>query len=113
MLKVIHTLSVSLNKIGDLKYYDGDLQTARSFYSRALDVRRNACKVHPAVASQVNPPTLSLFLSLSFKYLHSCLLIVAIVRKMMKTIKLENVIGWHMYGGLKEEVCYIESDVLN
>jgi len=52
-LQLVHTLSVSLNKIGDLRYYDGDLQSARSYYSRSLDVRGNAVKEHSAVASQV------------------------------------------------------------
>lgn len=51
--QVTHTLSVSLNKIGDLKYYDGDLQASRSYYFRALDVRRNASKHHSSVSSQV------------------------------------------------------------
>ncbi|KAF8664751.1 hypothetical protein HU200_054471 [Digitaria exilis] len=52
-LELVHTLAVSLNKIGDLRYYGGDLQSARSYYARSLDVRRNAVKEHPAVASQV------------------------------------------------------------
>ncbi|XP_006643640.1 protein NCA1 [Oryza brachyantha] len=52
-LELVHTLSVSLNKIGDLRYYDGDLQSARSYYARSLDVRRSAVKEHSAVASQV------------------------------------------------------------
>ncbi|CAM0148814.1 unnamed protein product [Urochloa decumbens] len=52
-LELVHTLSVSLNKIGDLRYYDGDLQSARSYYARSLDVRRNAVKEHSTVASQV------------------------------------------------------------
>ena len=52
-LQLVHTLSVSLNKIGDLRYYDGDLQSARSYYSRSLDFRRNAVKEHSAAASQV------------------------------------------------------------
>ncbi|KAG0522142.1 hypothetical protein BDA96_07G011300 [Sorghum bicolor] len=51
-LELVHTLSVSLNKIGDLRYYDGDLQSARNYYARSLDVRRNAVKEHSAVASQ-------------------------------------------------------------
>uniref|UniRef100_A0A0E0MQB1 RING-type domain-containing protein n=2 Tax=Oryza rufipogon TaxID=4529 RepID=A0A0E0MQB1_ORYRU len=51
--KLVHTLSVSLNKIGDLRYYDGDLHSARSYYARSLDVRRSAAKEHSAVASQV------------------------------------------------------------
>ncbi|CAA6665353.1 unnamed protein product [Spirodela intermedia] len=37
-LEVVHTLSVSLNKIGDLKYYDADLQAARASYSQSLDL---------------------------------------------------------------------------
>ena len=45
--------SVSLNKIGDLRYYEGDLQSARSYYARPLDVRRSAVREHLAVASQV------------------------------------------------------------
>ncbi|KAL6850194.1 hypothetical protein ACP4OV_020821 [Aristida adscensionis] len=52
-LELVHTLSVSLNKIGDLRYYDGDLQSARSYYARSLGVRKNAVKEHSAVASQV------------------------------------------------------------
>ncbi|KAL2480518.1 zinc ion binding [Abeliophyllum distichum] len=51
-LEITHTLSVSLNKIGDLKYYGGDLQAARSYYSQALDVRRDAIKLHSSVPSQ-------------------------------------------------------------
>ena len=51
--QVTHTLSVSLNKIGDLKYYDGDLQAARSYYFQALDVRRDAIKRHSSIPSQV------------------------------------------------------------
>ncbi|XP_057525049.1 protein NCA1 [Amaranthus tricolor] len=43
-MEIIHTLSVSLNKIGDLKYYDGDLQASRNYYFRSLDVRRDAMK---------------------------------------------------------------------
>lgn len=45
-LEITHTLSVSLNKIGDLKYYGEDLQAARSYYFQALDIRRNAIKQH-------------------------------------------------------------------
>ncbi|KAL6870718.1 hypothetical protein ACP4OV_014566 [Aristida adscensionis] len=52
-LELVHTLSVSLNKIGDLRYYDGDLQSARSYYARSLDVRRSAVKENSSVASQV------------------------------------------------------------
>ncbi|KAJ4830131.1 Protein nca1 [Turnera subulata] len=50
--EISHTLSVSLNKIGDLKYYDGDLEAAKSYYIRSLDVRRDAIKQHPDVPSQ-------------------------------------------------------------
>lgn len=51
--QITHTLSVSLNKIGDLKYYDGDLQAARNYYFRSLNVRRDAIKHHSNVPSQV------------------------------------------------------------
>lgn len=51
-LEITHTLSVSQNKIGDLKYYEGDLQAARSHYSQALDVRRSAIKHASSVSSQ-------------------------------------------------------------
>ncbi|PON69889.1 TNF receptor-associated factor [Trema orientale] len=52
-LEITHTLSVSLNKIGDLKYYDGDLQAARSYYFRSLNVRRDAVKDNPNVSSLI------------------------------------------------------------
>lgn len=52
-LEVVHTLSVSLNKVGDLRYYAGDLQSARSYYVRSLEVRRQAVKDHSNVSSQV------------------------------------------------------------
>lgn len=52
-LQITHTLSVSLNKIGDLKYYAGDVEAARSYYFRALNVRREAIKHYPNVSSQV------------------------------------------------------------
>ncbi|TYG51250.1 hypothetical protein ES288_D10G243000v1 [Gossypium darwinii] len=51
-LEITHALSVSLNKIGDLKYYDGDLQAARSDYLRLLGVRRDVIKNNSGVASQ-------------------------------------------------------------
>lgn len=54
LLQITHTLSVSLNKIGDVKYNDGDLQAARSYYIRALNVRRDAMKLHPNAPSQVS-----------------------------------------------------------
>ncbi|KAK3010104.1 hypothetical protein RJ639_012444 [Escallonia herrerae] len=59
-LEIKHTLSVSLNKIGDLKYYDGDLQAARSYYSQGLNVRRNAIKHHSSVPSQILDVAVSL-----------------------------------------------------
>jgi len=52
--QITHTLSVSLNKIGDLKYYDGELEAARSHYFRSLNVRRDAIKHHSDVSSQVS-----------------------------------------------------------
>ncbi|XP_020597728.1 uncharacterized protein LOC110037422 [Phalaenopsis equestris] len=52
-LELVHTLSVSLNKIGDLRYYDGDLESARTYYTRALDVRRDAIKEKSNVSSQI------------------------------------------------------------
>ncbi|CAL9119183.1 unnamed protein product [Musa acuminata var. zebrina] len=59
-LELVHTLSVSLNKIGDLRYYDGDLQSARSYYAKSLDVRRNAVKEHTNLSSQVVDLAISL-----------------------------------------------------
>ncbi|KAJ0255339.1 Protein NCA1 [Hirschfeldia incana] len=59
-LEITHTLSVSLNKIGDVKYYDGDIQAARSYYIRALDVRRDAMKHHPNALSQILDVAVSL-----------------------------------------------------
>lgn len=51
-LEIKHTLSISLNKIGDLKYYAEDLEAARSYYIQALDMRRNAMKHPSSVPSQ-------------------------------------------------------------
>ncbi|KAG6783264.1 protein NCA1 [Populus alba] len=59
-LEITHTHSVSLNKIGDLKYYDGDLEAARSYYMRSLNVRRDAIKHHPSVSSQTLDVAVSL-----------------------------------------------------
>ncbi|KAL3841193.1 hypothetical protein ACJIZ3_025784 [Penstemon smallii] len=59
-LEIIHTLSVSLNKIGDLKYYEGDLQATRSYYFQALDVRRNAINNQSTIPSQVIDVAISL-----------------------------------------------------
>ncbi|OIS96632.1 PREDICTED: uncharacterized protein LOC109234069 [Nicotiana attenuata] len=56
-LEITHTLSVSLNKIGDLKYYDGDLEAARSHYFKALDVRRNAIKQKSAPSQIIDVAT--------------------------------------------------------
>lgn len=52
-LQITHTLSVSLNKIGDLKYYDGDLPAARSYYFQSLNVRREFVKNNSNVSPQV------------------------------------------------------------
>ncbi|KAK4413048.1 protein NCA1 [Sesamum alatum] len=59
-LEITHTLSVSLNKIGDLKYYEGDLQATRSYYFQALDVRRSAMNNRSTVPSQVIDVAVSL-----------------------------------------------------
>ncbi|XP_062174198.1 protein NCA1 [Alnus glutinosa] len=59
-LEITHTLSVSLNKIGDLKYYDGELEAARSHYFRSLNVRRDAIKHHSDVSSQILDVAVSL-----------------------------------------------------
>ncbi|KAJ6388035.1 hypothetical protein OIU77_026576 [Salix suchowensis] len=59
-LEITHTLSVSLNKIGDLKYYDGDLEAARSYYMRSLNVRRDAIERHLSVPSQTLDVAVSL-----------------------------------------------------
>ncbi|KAM7265501.1 hypothetical protein ACFE04_003184 [Oxalis oulophora] len=59
-LEITHTLSVSLNKIGDLKYYDGDLQASRSYYFRSLNVRRDAIKLHQNAYSQILDVAVSL-----------------------------------------------------
>ncbi|PKU66915.1 protein NCA1 [Dendrobium catenatum] len=52
-LELVHTLSVSLNKIGDLRYYDGDLESAKTYYTRALDVRRDAIMERSNVSCQI------------------------------------------------------------
>ncbi|XP_027341049.1 protein NCA1 isoform X1 [Abrus precatorius] len=59
-MEITHTLSVSLNKIGDLKYYDGDLQAARSYYFKSLNVRRDVVKDNSNVPSQVLDVAVSL-----------------------------------------------------
>ncbi|KAF6147754.1 hypothetical protein GIB67_006727 [Kingdonia uniflora] len=66
-LEVTHTLSVSLNKIGDLKYYDGDLLAARSYYARSLDVRRNAINGRSNAPSQVGNALLTILIKYSRK----------------------------------------------
>lgn len=58
-VQITQTLSVSFNKIGDLKYYDEDLKAARSYYFQALDVRRNAIKHPSSSPSQVSNPCFS------------------------------------------------------
>ncbi|KAK4770580.1 hypothetical protein SAY87_031112 [Trapa incisa] len=59
-MEITHTLSVSLNKVGDLKYYDGDLQAARSYYDRSLNIRRDAIKDKTDVPSQTLDVAVSL-----------------------------------------------------
>lgn len=59
-LEITHTLSISLNKIGDLKYYNGELQAARSYYFRSLNVRRDTIRNHPEVSSQILDVAVSL-----------------------------------------------------
>ncbi|XP_022957022.1 protein NCA1-like [Cucurbita moschata] len=58
--EIIQTLSVSLNKIGDLKYYEGDLQAARSYYLRSLNVRQDWSKHHPDDPAQILDVAVSL-----------------------------------------------------
>lgn len=58
--EITHTLSVSLNKIGDLKYYDGDLKSARSYYFRSLNVRRDTTKHSQDVPSKIIDVAVSL-----------------------------------------------------
>ncbi|EPS69962.1 hypothetical protein M569_04796, partial [Genlisea aurea] len=58
--EITHTLSVSLNKIGDLKYYEGDLEAARRHYWQALDVRRDEIRHQTASPSQVMDVAISL-----------------------------------------------------
>eukprot|EP00249_Psilotum_nudum_P014608 c24912_g1_i2 orf=197-1288(-) len=58
--EVIHALSVSLNKLGDLKYYADDLQSAHRFYARALDVRKKALNDCTQLSSQVLDVAVSL-----------------------------------------------------
>ncbi|KAI8561592.1 hypothetical protein RHMOL_Rhmol04G0352200 [Rhododendron molle] len=52
-LEIMHMLSVSLNKVGDLKYYDENLQGARTYYFQWLNGRRDAIKNHPSSPSQI------------------------------------------------------------
>lgn len=51
--QVVHALSVSLNKLGDLKYYAQDLESARAFYARALNVRLEATTDFTTLSPQV------------------------------------------------------------
>ncbi|KAG6488528.1 hypothetical protein ZIOFF_049771 [Zingiber officinale] len=59
-IELVQTLSISLNKVGDLKYYDGDLQSARNYYTKALNCRRNAVKENSSLSSQVVDVAVSL-----------------------------------------------------
>lgn len=55
--QVVHALSVSLNKLGDLKYYAQDLEGARAFYAQALDVRVEATQDFKTLSPQVHLST--------------------------------------------------------
>jgi hypothetical protein len=55
--EVVHALSVSLNKLGDLKYYAQDLEGARAFYAQALDVRVEATQDFKTLSPQVHLST--------------------------------------------------------
>ncbi|KAL3696286.1 hypothetical protein R1sor_010362 [Riccia sorocarpa] len=57
--EVIHALSVSLNKLGDLKYYAQDLAAAHQYYLRALKLRQNAADLSK-LSSQVLDVAVSL-----------------------------------------------------
>jgi len=58
--EVVHALSVSLNKLGDLKYYAQDLEGARAFYAQALDVRVEATQDFKTLSPQVLDVAVSL-----------------------------------------------------
>lgn len=58
--EVVHALSVSLNKLGDLKYYAEDLESARAFYSKSLQVRKNSLTDFTQLSSQVLDVAVSL-----------------------------------------------------
>ncbi|KAG0559288.1 hypothetical protein KC19_10G093800 [Ceratodon purpureus] len=59
-IEVVHALSVSLNKLGDLKYYAQELEAARAFYARALNVRLEATTDFTTLSSQVLDVAVSL-----------------------------------------------------
>lgn len=59
-VEVVHALSVSLNKLGDLKYYAQELEAARAFYARALNVRLEATTDFTTLSSQVLDVAVSL-----------------------------------------------------
>jgi tetratricopeptide (TPR) repeat protein len=58
--EVVHALSVSLNKLGDLKYYAQDLESARAFYARALNVRLEATTDFTTLSPQLLDVAVSL-----------------------------------------------------
>lgn len=58
--EVVHALSVSLNKLGDLKYYAQDLESARAFYARALNVRLEATSDFTTLSPQIIDVAVSL-----------------------------------------------------
>ncbi|KAJ7568228.1 hypothetical protein O6H91_01G024200 [Diphasiastrum complanatum] len=59
-VEVIHALSVSLNKLGDLKYYAEQFSSARDLYKRALDIRKNAIKDYQVLSPQILDVAISL-----------------------------------------------------
>ncbi|KAK9813209.1 hypothetical protein WJX72_010640 [[Myrmecia] bisecta] len=62
-LEVAHALSVSLNKLGDLQHWCGDLAAARTYYAEGLQVRRDA--VGSAAAGDESLASLKLDLAVS------------------------------------------------
>lgn len=70
--QVVHALSVSLNKLGDLKYYAEDLEAARAFYARALSFRLDGISDFTTLSSQVFPVPLLLLLCLLFLSISIC-----------------------------------------
>lgn len=49
--EVVHALSVSLNKLGDVRFYEGDLAGARVYYLRALQERQALAGSEPGAVT--------------------------------------------------------------